>query len=81
MTDTEEMDLLATMLDTGVPSGTYTDDRDFVDGIADALESSKRQVREWFGQKAIKYIPHKNFMVVRCGKKAGVLIRVKETAS
>lgn len=78
LTDAE---LLGDMFSVGVPYAFY-DGRDLDNALATSLETSKRQIREWRKQKAIKVVQNKGaFMIVKVGKRAGFIVRVKANAT
>lgn len=78
----DDMQMLEVMTGSGVPVGVYTGKDDFLDAVAFVLEVNKRQVRDWLRQGAIKKGKVTGaYMVIRCGRRAGVLVRGKVAKS
>lgn len=71
--------LLEEFISGGVPMATMGKDEDLNTKLAELFEVSKRQIREWRDQKAIKVMgKYSAFMTLRVGNRFGVLVGVRE---
>lgn len=74
-----DMELLGDLIDVGVPTATLSQADDLDTKMAELFEVSKRQIREWRQQGAIKITKiYQGFVTLRAGSRAGVLIKVKQ---
>lgn len=70
-------DLLGEMLAVGVPTALHYKGDDIVLTLASLFDVSKRQMREWYDQKAVKFRSHGAWAVIKVGKKhIGIVISV-----
>lgn len=71
--------LLEDFISGGVPMVSMRRSEDLNTKLAELFEVSKRQIREWKDQKAIKVTgKYSAFMTLRVGNRFGVLVRVRE---
>lgn len=71
------LDNLATLMHVGVPSILIRKGDDPLDILSKGFETSKRQIREWRDQNAIKTkLSHKNYVVLTIKQRALIIISV-----